>query len=276
MAKIEAVRDSALVSPTAIGAGSMELASCKDPDPTRGAEAECLATLAGALGSKSGFHAAPADQASAATVAVLVGRDSLGYAVPRADAWLDLMKSGKGPGVDALRLAVVGRMALEAATVGQKTEDEAVARKMMASVARAIPGACPTYALLGAGKDNESLAPELRSEHSACVQKHLSFRDGPGSRYGSGVFRSAEGAMALWRETERAIRLGLDRTEGKVHEKLVQDLAMVEAATLKIGLKRDPSTIAADTMERLGEAHAEAGVPIWKAKDAGAKDASSD
>jgi hypothetical protein len=82
--------------------------------------------------------------------------------------------------------------------------------------------------------------------------------------------------MALWRETERAIRLGLDRTEGKVHDKLVQDLAIVEAATLKIGLKRDPSTIAADTMERLGEAHAEAGVPIWKPKDAGAKDATSD
>ena len=276
MAKIEAVRDGALIGPESIGTGTMELSACKDPDPAKGAEAECLATLAGALGSKNGFHAVPADQASAATVAILVGRDKLGYAVPRAEAWLDLMKSGKGPGVDALRLAVVGRMVLEAATVGQKTEDEAVARKMMASVARTIPGACPTYALLGAGKENDTLAPELRAEHSACVQKHLSLRDGPGSRYGAGIFRATEGAMALWRETERAVRLGLDRTEGKVHDKLVQDLAVVEAATLKIGLKRDPSTIAADTMERLGEAHAEAGVPIWKPKDAGAKDATKD
>jgi len=275
MSKIVKVETAARGGIDALAESAKSLPACTDVDPSKGADAACLAGLANALGSKTGFHAQPADQASAAAVAVLVARDGLGFAVPRPDAWLDLLKNGKGPGVDALRMAVSSGMAHEAAVVGQKTEDEAVARKMMRAVAKRLPGACATYELLGSGKDNASLAPELRAEHAPCVQKQLSFRDGPGGRYGAGIFRAAEGAMAFWRETERALRLGLDHAAPEARDRLTQDLAIIEPATQKIGLKREMSTVAMDVLTRLGEAHAEAGVPI--VRDAGAaKDASGD
>jgi len=275
MSKIVKVENAAKGGADALAEATKDLPACNAVDPAKGAEAECLAGLANALGSKKGFSAQPADQASAAAVAVLVARDGLGYAIPRPDAWLDLLKNGKGPGVDALRMAVASGMAKEAAVVGQKTEDDAIARKMMRAVGQRIPGACPTYELLGSGQDNDKLPPELRAEHSTCVQKQLSFRDGPGGRYGSGVLRAAEGAMALWREAERALRLGLEHASQDTKDRVTKDLAVIEPATQKIGLKRDTSTIAADVMKRLGEAHAEAGVPIIR--DAGApKDAAAD
>lgn len=275
MSRIVKVENAAKGGVDALAEATKDLPACKDVDPAKGAEAECLANLANAMGSKKGFSAQPADQASAAAVAVLVARDGLGYAIPRPDAWLDLLKNGKGAGVDALRMAIASGMAKEAPVVGQKTEDEAVARKMMRAVGQRIPGACPTYELLGSGKDNEKLAPELRAEHSTCVVKQLAFRDGPGARYGSGVFRATEGAMALWRETERALRLGLEHASQDTKDRVTKDLAIIEPATQKIGLKRDTSTISADVMKRLGEAHAEAGVPI--VRDAGApKEAGAD
>jgi hypothetical protein len=275
MSKINKLEESSRSGIDALAEASRDLPSCGAVDAEKGPDAACLANLANALGSKSGFHAQPADQASSAAAAVLVARDGLGYAVPRWDAWLDLLKNGKGPGVDALRMAVASGMAKEAPIVGQKTEDEAVAKTMMRRVAARIPGACPTYELLGAGKDNAKLAPELRSEHSTCVQKHLSLRDGPGGRYGSGTFRAAEGAMALWRETERTLRQGLEHASPEARDRITKDLAVIEPATQRIGLRREMSTVASDVLLRLGEAHAEAGVPI--VRDAGApKDGSAD
>ena len=117
-------------------------------------------------------------------------------------------------------------------------------------VAARVPGACPTYELLGSGKDNAKLAPELRAEHSTCVQKHLSLRDGPGGRYGSGTFRAAEGAMALWRETERALRQGLEHASPEARASITKDLAVIEPATQRIGLRRDTSTVASDVFLR--------------------------
>lgn len=275
MSKILAVESGARGGLDSLAESSKGLPGCANVDPAKGADAACLAGLASALGSKTGFHAQPADQASAAAVAVLIGRDGLGYAIPRPDAWLDLLKNGKGPGIDALRMAVSSGMAHEAPVVGQKTEDEAVARKMMRAVAARIPGACPTYELLGSGKDNATLAPELRAEHSTCVQKQLSLRDGPGGRYGAGIFRATEGAMALWRETERALRLGLEHTSPETRDRVTKDLAVIEPATQRIALHREASTVAMDVLTRLGEAHAEAGVPI--VRDAGApKDAGAE
>lgn len=270
MSKIVKVENAAKGGVDALAEATKELPGCADVDAAKGADPACLAALANALGSKKGFSAQPADQASAAAAAVLVARDGLGFAVPRPDVWLDLLKNGKGPGVDALRMAVASAMAKEAAVIGQKTEDEAVARTMMRAVARRIPGACPTYELLGKGLDNEKLAPELRAEHATCVVKQLSFRDGPGPRYGSGIFRATEGAMALWRETERALRLGVEHAGADAQARVTKDLAIIEPATQKIALKRDTSTTASEVTARLAEAHAEAGVPI--VRDAGAKD----
>lgn len=270
MARITAVRDGALEGEAGLARAAKDLPTCPPVGAAKTLEPACLDRLAAALGSKTGYRAVPADQATAATVAVLVGRDGLGYAVGRADAWLDLLKNGRGTGVDALRLVVSGGMAREAAVVGQRTEDEAVARRMTLAVATRVPGACATYFLVGSGQD-ASLAPELRADHSPCVQRQLSFREGPGGRYGSGVFRAAEGAMALWRETERALRLGLDHVGEPVRTRLLADLAQIEPATQRIGLRRERATIAVDVGARLAEAHAEAGVPLTR--DAGAREA---
>lgn len=273
MARITAVRDGALEGEAGLARAAKDLPACPPVGAAKTLEPACLDRLAAALGSKTGYRAVPADQATAATVAVLVGRDGLGYAVGRADAWLDLLKNGRGTGVDALRLVVSGGMAREAAVVGQRTEDEAVARRMTLAVATRVPGACATYYLVGSGQD-ASLPPELRADHSPCVQRQLSFREGPGGRYGSGVFRAAEGAMALWRETERALRLGLDHVGEPVRTRLLADLAQIEPATQRIGLRRERATIAVDVGARLAEAHAEAGVPLTR--DAGARETGAD
>lgn len=273
MSRIAAVRDGALEGEGGVARAAKALPTCGPTGGAKTLEPACLDRLATALGSQTGYREVPADQASAATVAVLVGRDHLGYAVGRADAWLDLLKNGRGTGVDALRLVVAGGMAREAAVVGQQTEDEAVARRMMLAVAQRIPGACATYYLVGSGQDL-ALPPELRADHSPCVQRQLSYREGPGGRYGSGVFRAAEGAMALWREAERALRLGLDRVGEPVRSRLLADLAQIEPATQRIGLRRERATIAYDVGARLAEAHAEAGVPLTR--DAGAHEAGAD
>ena len=276
MARITAVRDGALEGEAGVARASKDLPTCAPVGAAKTLDPACLDRLATALGSKNGYHAVPVDQASAATVAVLVGRDGLGYAIGRADAWLDLLKNGRGTGVDALRLVVASGMAREAAVVGQRTEDEAVARRMMLAVATRIPGACSTYFLVGAGLDlkEPALPPELRADHSPCVQRQLSFREGPGGRYGSGVFRAAEGAMALWRETERALRLGLDHVGEPARARLLAALAQIEPATQRIGLRRERATIAIDVGARLAEAHAEAGVPLTR--DAGVREAGAD
>ena len=86
---------------------------------------------------------------------------------------------------------------------------------------------------------------------------------------------TAEGAMALWRETERTLRQGLEHASPEARDRITKDLAVIEPATQRIGLRRDTSTVASDVFLRLGEAHAEAGVPI--VRDAGApKDGSAD
>ena len=262
MSKIEAVREGAAGDAARLEAATRSLPACKPPEPGKTVDDGCLAGLATALGSRIGFRMAPADQAGAATVAVLLARDKMGYGVPRAEVWQDLIKSGKGTGVDALRVAIARGMARAAPTIGRKTEDEKVALSMMLEIARVIPGACSTYFLLGSGKDNGALPPELRAEHSPCVHKHLSLRDGPGARYGEGTWRAAEGAMALWRETERALRQGLPGAQASARDDISADLRIIEDATQKHGLKKLQATVAADVMQRLAEAHGEAGVPL--------------
>ena len=69
----------------------------------------------------------------------------------------------------------------------------------MSDVAAAIPGACATYESLGAGADPDKMPPADSPDHSACVQRDLSRKDGPGATYGQGLFRGAAGALALGR-----------------------------------------------------------------------------
>lgn len=231
---------------------------------------DCKAALANALGSTRGFVRTPPDHAACATVAVLVARDHQGPEAGDADLWLNQMKSGRGAGPDALRLAVSVSLASRASTLGDSVTTEAQARALMAQIAQTIPGACVTYARLGSGEAASALPAEQSPEHSSCVHHDLTRREGPGAASGSGVFRAAEGAAALLRETERALRMGLATMTGARKAAVEQRLKFIEEATKKLTLARqDTPGTAATTTQLLLEAHADAGVPLGP-QDAGA------
>jgi hypothetical protein len=279
MAKIERVRE-ALTSDdaAAIAAATEGYPRCADAPPVavlkdqKGArETGCLREIADALGSKRGFVAPHGDNASATAVAIVLVREGRGDFVVHADWWLPIMKEQGGSGADALRLATARRMAEAAPLVGRRIEEEKDARDAMKAIASAIPGACPTYWLLGTGAVDKTLPPALTADHAACVHADLKRREGPGPSYGEGIFRALEGALALWRETERSLRLGVAKAGSPaIKATLEKKLGVIEQATQKIATKKLESTQSSATLERLGDLHAEAGVILWKPKDAGA------
>lgn len=230
----------------------------------------CLSEIANALGSKVGFRAPPVDQAAAATAALVLVRDGRGDWFVHADNWLAAIKTNKGGGQDALRLAIARKMAEAAPRVGRAIEDDKTAADTLAAIASAIPGACPTYQLIGAGTEPSKIPAELTADHAACVQKDLTRREGMGASYGEGTFRALEGALALWRETERALRLGLAAAEPAAKSTLEKKLAIIEPATQKIATKKVESATQKATVIALGDMHADAGVVLFKPRDAGA------
>jgi hypothetical protein len=267
MAKIEAVRDALLEDdPSRVRAALPELPACAEPK-SPDAPAACLLDAAVALGSKTGFHATPPDQASAAAVAGVFARDGHGEWLSPASAWLGSLETGDGPGPDALRLAVARRMADAAPRVGRAYEEENDARAFMKEVTGAVPGACSTYMILGGGAEPQTLAPELTADHSPCVQKDLERRDGPGGKYGHGTWRGAEGALALWKNAARALRAGAAKTNGKTKAALEARLAVIEAATSKITMKKLPP--GPDMSQFMTDVHGDAGAAIAPV-DAGA------
>jgi hypothetical protein len=276
MAKIEAVRDSLEKDDASSITSAIDgYPACADappavllPNQPSPRDTGCFAEIANALGSKKGFSPKPPDQAAAATVAVVLLRDGRGDWVAHSEDWLGSLKVGKGPGPDALRLAIARKMAEAAPRVGRPLEEEKDAREAMKAVAGAIPGACPTYWLIGSGSDPTKLAAELSAEHAACVHKDLGRREGPGSSYGSGTFRALEGSLALWRETERALRLGLGNAGPGAKATLENKLKIIEPATQAIATKKVASASPAEAVAFLGDVHADAGILLWK--DAGA------
>ncbi len=278
MAKIDALRDGLASDDAAKIKGATEgYPTCPDAPPVAVAPGQpgprdqgCLSDIANALGSKIGFRAPPVDQASAATAALVLVRDGRGDYVAHADTWLAAIKTAKGAGVDALRLATARKMAEAAPLVGRDIQEDKDAVTTLAAIAAAIPGACPTYQLVGAGNDPAKLAPELGPDHAACVHKDLARREGKGPSYGEGTFRALEGALALWRETERALRLGLDAADPAAKKTLEAKLATIEAATQKNATKKLDATVSKQTVIALGELHADAGVVLFRVKDAGA------
>ncbi|HEY8073390.1 MAG TPA: hypothetical protein VIF62_04760, partial [Labilithrix sp.] len=247
MAKIEGLRDAlAGDDAAAVKSATSGLPSCPEMPPAALSagqpsplEKGCLSDLANAFGSQKGFVATPPDQAAGATVAVVLVRDGRGDLVADADRWLGALRAGHGAGLDALRLAVARKMEDAAPVVGRAIETDADARVAMKAIDAAIPGACPTYFLLGRGDDDASLPAPLSADHAACVQRDLSRREGPGGRYGTGTFRALEGALAIWRETERALRLGLPQAESGARSVVEKRLAIVQAATQKIATKKE-------------------------------------
>jgi hypothetical protein len=278
MAKIDGVRDGLVLDDaTKLKAVTEGYPTCPDLAPVAVPAGQpgprdkgCLSEIANALGSKVGFRAPPVDQAAAATVALVLVRDGRGDYMASSDTWLAAIKSNKGTGADALRLAVARKMAEAAPRIGRAIEDEKTAVDVLAAIASAIPGACPTYQLLGAGTDPAKIPAELTADHAACVHKDLTRREGMGGSYGEGTFRALEGALALWRETERALRLGLASSEPPVRAALEKKLAAIEPATQKVATKKIDSTVQKQTVIALGEMHADAGVVLFRMRDAGA------
>lgn len=276
MARIEGLRD-ALVSDDAerIRKATADYPSCNDqplavvpPGKPGIYDAGCLSDIANALGSKQGFSPSPPDHAAAATAALVLLRDGRGDWLAHPDTWLNDVKNGKGTGHDALRLAIARKMADAAPAVGRPIDDDGTATAAMKVIVGAIPGACPTYWLLGSGAP-APIPPEFSAAHSACVQRDLSRREGPGASYGEGNLRATEGALALWRETERALRLGLSNTAPGPKAVLERKLTIIEGATRKIETKKLPPASVA-VLNYMGEIHAEAGITILNPIDAGA------
>jgi hypothetical protein len=275
MAKIDAVHDALVADDSAqIASATKGYPACTDPKAT----AACLTAIAEALGSKRGFVKDPPDHAGASTAAVVLLRDGRGDWLGNADTWLGTIKSGKGVGSDVLRLATARKMSEESPAIGKKLDDEAAARAAILAVVRSIPGACPTYWLVATdAADPKTIPPELDPDHSACVQKDLVRREGPGGSYGSGTFRALEGALTLWRETERALRLGLAHAEPDPKAVLEKKLSAIEAATAKIDSKKLPPSEGSEAqiMAYMRNAHAEAGVLLTKPDASSADDAAA-
>ncbi len=252
-----------------LGAGTPKV----DDAPACGVDGPaCLTTLANYMGSRTGFHSDNPDQASCAAMAVALVRDHRGDLASDTNSWLNMLKSGQGAGVDALRMAVATEMARVAPDVGVTANDEATAIKLIAAVAHSVAGACDTYGAIGRGEPLDKMVPELHPDHSACVQRDLSRRDGPGGRYGANIFRAAEGAAALWREEERSLRMGLGASNPNAKKLVTEKLAVIEPLTLKISLKKVESAEDEMLTMMLGDVHADAGVALWKKPDAGAPD----
>lgn len=244
--------------------------------PTQASPRElgCLAQIATAVGSKRGFNFASPDQSSTTATTIVLMRDNRGDWMSHPDSWLTAMKTGKGPGPDALRLAVARKMAESAPFVGRKLDDEKDQRAAMKAIAESIPGACPAYWMLGTGADPKSLPAEHSSEHAACVQHDLQRREGPGASYGDGIIRALEASLALWRETERSLRVGLPNASATTKTVLDGKLKTIEGATQAIATTKLATNITSEATQFMGDVHAEAGIILWK--DAGAKDAGPD
>ncbi len=265
MAKIEALRDALADEDGArLSAATHPLSGCMPPGSPG-----CLDEAARYFGSKSGFHATPPDQASAAAIATLLARDAHGERYAPADAWLGSMRTGEGPGPDALRLSVARKMADAAKRIGHACTVESDALALMREVSAAMPGACVTYARLGAGIDDATLAPELSADHSPCVQKDLGRADGPGGTYGNGTWRATEGALALWKDVARALHAGAMKMTGKPRAALDARLDAIDAATANVTLRKLAEVT--DETARMAAAHADAGVGAPRVeRDAGA------
>jgi hypothetical protein len=269
LAKIEAVRDGLANDDTdAVKNTTSSFPVCKEPFtvlPEKG----CFTEIANAFGSKSGFNMKPPDQAATATVALVLVREKRGDWFSGADTWMQSIRAGKGPGPDALRLATARQMAAAAPEAARKADDETAALAILKAIGEAVPGACATYTAIGNGVDEKSLPIEMMPDHSACVQKDLARKDGPGGTYGRGTWRAAEGAVALWKDEARALREGLAVTGGKPRATLEASLKKIDDATPKIELKKVPRDD--QWIRGIEETHGDAGVPLVDGRQAGAK-----
>jgi len=226
--KVATLRDALLEDDGAHAASVVDGPACVDVG--------CLDPIARKLGARHGFDSNDPDQASAGAVALVLARDRRGDVVPDADRWIAALTQARGFGADALRLAVARGMAEMAPRLGERLDDEAQVTKLVHDLSGVLPGACPTYAMMG-GTPIEQLPGSKGPDKAVCVQRDLERKDGPGSRFGSGVWRAAAGIVALWKDEARALRSGLEATDEVVRPVLEKKLAVIEGASSLIELQ---------------------------------------
>jgi hypothetical protein len=250
-----------------IGSATRDAPTCGTVDPARGAPSACLGEIAAWLGSKTGFQVSPPDQAAAATAALVIARDGHGEWFVAPDAWIAALRTGQGAGADTLRLAMAAAIGEKAGPLARSLESDDDARALLRAVASSVPGACETYARLGAGDDVTAGPPERTADHSACVQKDLERASGPAEHgaYGAGLWRAAEGALALWRDAAKALHEGAAREDVEVRGALEASLARMDAALGRTGTKKLPPSAPAYVMGT-GDVHQD----VPGALDAGA------
>ncbi len=197
--------------------------------------ASCAKDVAASIG--GAFDDKKPDQISAAAVAVLVARDRRATDAGAPDVWLAAIRKAKGAGADALRLSTALAMREVATKHARFIDTDEGARAFMRDVAATVPGACKTYDALGGGADPDAMPPVDSPDHSACVQRDLSRKDGPGATYGHGLFRGAAGALALWKEAVAALHEGEPQSDASAKDALTRRLAALDEATPKIALK---------------------------------------
>jgi hypothetical protein len=250
---------------------------CTEDPPPAGTPpavpAPCLATLAKSFGG-SAYVEDPPDQASAGAVAISIVRDGRADRAGHPDAWIQSVARGKGAGADAIRLAVARAMKgpLEQLS-GLPPSSEDKSRGLMRAVAAALPGACVTYARLGAGAKNEDLPLAMSAEHSPCVNRDLGRPEGPGPTYGHGVPRAAEGALALWKDYLGALAGGVAAMDPRAKKRLEAELPKLQELTAGFALEKVAPPAGNAWAMQAGADHADAGLPGPPSADAGAPDA---
>jgi hypothetical protein len=228
--KVATLRDALLDDDGASAIHVVDAPACADTG--------CLDPIARKLGARHGFDSNDPDQASAAAVALVLARDRRGDLVPDADRWVAALTQARGYGADALRLAVARGMADMAPRLGKPMTDETEVAKLVHDLSGVLPGACPTYAMMG-GTAVEKLPAGKRPDTALCVQRDLERMDGPGARFGlgAGVWRAAAAVVALWKDDARALRGGLDAADEVVRPALEKKLAVIEGASAAIELQ---------------------------------------
>ncbi len=268
-ARLERVK-TALVSDDASGVSSaLEGLPACTASAEAGAAPSCLNELATLFGSKSAFTMRAPNQATLAAATVVLLRDHHGEWLVQpsepgkpdlgAEVWLTVLAKGTGAGAEALRLAVARQMRL--AGLARSFDSEADARALMKSVAENIPGACPTYAALGAGADDAKLPLPMMADHAPCVQRDLSRAGGPGGVYGAGLLRAAKGAVLLWKETADRLHQGCEaQMSGDAKARCLSDLAAVDQANAHLDVREMETPTNGALYNIL--AHADAGVDL--------------
>jgi hypothetical protein len=236
--KVDSFRDALAKDDSAGAVKVVDVPRCEKADYDAQGKSACLSAIGRAFGSKHDFSLSDPDQGDAAAVALVLVRERRGDFVPAPETWMLAMKIAKGPGADALRLAIASRLTELVPRFGKRVDDEAEAMRLAHDLGAAMPGSCATYALLGDGVDIGALAPEMSPDHAPCVQTDLERKNGPGAAFGFGAWRALAGAVSLLKDEARALREGADRSQDAAKDAFTKKVVAIEEAAARFDMKK--------------------------------------